>query len=156
MKQDVGFFDVGGSCPDLVIEDGDLKADNGFETSALISCFSDARVTFEELPKGELDQMGWWADLISEVQGDKIGSRLWVLDRIGKLDNATPVEMENILKECFAWMLEDGIAASVGVSAERTGTNEIKGAVEILKPDGKNIPFSFIWDGQKLKLFEEQ
>ena len=45
MKQDVGIFDVGADCPDLVIEDGDLKADNTMETSALISLFSDRRVT---------------------------------------------------------------------------------------------------------------
>lgn len=155
MKQDVGFFDVGESCPDLIIEDGDLKADNGLETASLISCFSDKRVSFEELPRGEKDQMGWWADLISDVQGDQIGSRLWVLDRVGKINNLTPIELESILEECFAWTLEDGIAASVVVTSERTGTNELLGTVTITKPDGRNIPFSFVWDGQKLKLFEE-
>ena len=154
MKQDVGFFDVGRACPDLVIENGDLKADNGLETAGLISLFSDRRVSLEQLPAGETDRMGWWADLISEPLADEIGSRLWVLERTGKVLNATAVEMESMLAEAFQWMLDDGIAAQVKVSAARTGTSEIRGNVEILKPDGDNIPFKFVWDGQRLKLTE--
>lgn len=151
--QDVGFFDVGEACPDLVIEDGDLKADNGLETSTLISLFSDRRVTFEQLPAGEDDKKGWWADLISEPIGDKIGSRLWTLQREKVLDSSA-VEMESILTEAFEWMLDDGIAASIVVDAEILGLNTIQGSVKIFKPDGDNIPLKFIWDGQRLKLLE--
>lgn len=154
MKQDVGFFDVGTACPDLVIENGDLKADNGLETAALISLFSNKRVSLEQLPQGETDQMGWWADLISEPIGDEIGSRLWILERTGKVLDSTAVEMESMLSEAFKWMLDDGVAAQVVVSAARNGTNEIRGSVEIKKPDGDNIPFKFVWDGQRLKLTE--
>jgi phage gp46-like protein len=154
MKQDVGFFDVGTACPDLVIEDGDLKADNGLETASLISLFSDRRVSFEELPAGETDRMGWWADLVSEPEDDLIGSRLWLLERFGKIISSTPVQMEAMLKEAFDWMLEDGIAQVVNVSAERNGQNEVKGSVEIFRPDDKNSTFQFIWNGQELKLTE--
>ncbi len=152
--QDVGFFDVGTDCPDLVIENGDLKPDNGLETAALISVWSDRRVSLEELPRGESDRMGWWADLISEPEGDKIGSRQWVLERLGKVNNANAVEQESILKEAFEWMLEDGIAARVVVSAARTENDRIEGSVRIFRPNGDNIPFKFIWDGQRLKLLE--
>lgn len=155
MKQDVGFFNVGGSCPDLVIENGDLKADNGLETAALISLFSDKRISLEELPSGEKDRHGWWADLVADVEGDAIGSRLWVLFTLGKLNNKTPIEMRIMVEEAFQWLVEDGIAASVVATAIRNGTNELSGSVTITKPNGQNIPFSFIWDGQKLKLFEE-
>jgi len=150
--QDVGFFDVGTDCPDMVIEDGDLKADNGLETAALISVFSDRRVRLEELPSGETDQMGWWADLISEPEGDRIGSRHWILERIGKVSDATAIELESILKEAFEWMLDDGIAATVKVSAERIG-DRVAGDAQIFRPNGDNIPFKFAWDGQRLKLF---
>ena len=152
--QDIGFFNVGTQCPDLVIENGDLKADNGLETSALISLFSDKRVTFEELPPGENNQKGWWADLISEPIGDQIGSRLWTLERIGKIDQSTVIDMEAMLTEAFEWMIDDGIAARVVVSAEIKGQNEITGKVDIFRPNGNNIPFKFIWDGQGLKLLE--
>ena len=152
--QDVGFFDVGGACPDFIIENGDLKADNGLETSALISLFSDRRVVFEELPSGETDRRGWWADLISVPLNDEIGSRLWTLARIGKVFESTAVEMQSMLAQAFEWMLEDGIAADVVVDAEISGLDEITGDVQIFRPNGDNIPFKFIWDGQALKLLE--
>lgn len=153
--QDVGFFEVEGqACPDLVIENGDLKADNGLETSALISLFSNKRVTFEQLPPGENDRQGWWADLISEPVDDQIGSRLWTLER-RKVTNSTAIDMESILSEAFNWMLEDGIASQIVVESAISGDNEIKGSAQIFKPDGDNIPFKFIWDGQKLKLLEQ-
>jgi len=154
--QDVGFFDVGSECPDLVIEGGDLKADNGLETPALISLFSDRRVSLEELPRGELDRMGWWADLISEVEGDLIGSRYWVLERNGKVSNPTVVELESILRQTFEWMIDDGIASRVVVSGERFGVDQIRGTVQIFRPNGDDIPFKFIWDGQQLKLFNKE
>jgi len=154
VKQDVGFFDVGGPYPDLVIENGDLKADNGLETAALISLFSDKRVSFEQLPPNETDRRGWWADLIAQPQGDQIGSRLWILERTGKVLDSTAVEMESMLTEAFNWMIDDGIASAVVVSASRNGNNEIKGTAQIIKQTGENIPFKFAWDGQRLKLEE--
>lgn len=151
--QDVGFFDVGTDCPDLVIENGDLKADPGLETAVNISLFSDRRVTLQQLPQGETDRRGWWADLISEPQGDLIGSRYWTLDR-AKVNNGTVVEVQKILREAFEWMLEDGVSNKIVVSAERIEGNRIEGTANIFKPNGDNIPFKFIWDGQRLKLLE--
>lgn len=152
--QDVGFFDVGTDCPDFVIEKGDLKADNGLETAALISLFSDKRVTLEELPPGETDRRGWWADLISNPIDDKIGSKLWTLERLGKVSASTAIDMEAILTDAFNWMLEDGLSAQIVVDAERNGPDEIRGSVNIFRPSGDNIPLKFIWDGQQLKLLE--
>lgn len=151
--QDVGFFDVGESCPDLIIENGDLKPDNGLETPALISLFSDRRVTIEQLPPAEKDRKGWWADLISEPIEDLIGSRLWSIER-SKVSDNTAIEIESMLNEAFQWMIDDGIAASIIVNAEIIGLNDAKGTIQIFRPSGDNIPFKFIWDGQSLKLME--
>ncbi len=153
--QDVGFFDVGSECPDMVIENGDLKADPGLETAALISVFSDKRVSLEELPRGQNSQRGWWADLISDIEGDRIGSKLWTLEANGKVLDQTPIELQNILIDAFRWMIDDGIAASIDVLASRTDTNSVEGSVKVTRPGGDSIPFKFIWDGQRLKLFEE-
>ena len=151
--QDVGFFDVGSDCPDLVIENGDLKADNGLETAALITLYSDRIVTQDQLPPGLDSLRGWWADLVSEIQGDRIGSRLWTLERSKTLE-ATAIELESILEEAFDWMLDDGVAQEINVSTEIVDSEEIKGAVEIARPTGDNIPLKFLWDGQALKLLE--
>jgi len=116
--------------------------------------YSDRRIPLEDLPRGENDRMGWWADLISEPQDDLIGSRHWVLERIGKVSTDTAVEFESILQEAFQWMIEDGIASKVVVAAERTENDRIEGSVQIFRPSGDNIPFKFIWDGQELKLIK--
>jgi len=152
--QDVGVFNVDGICPDMIIENGDLKADPGLETAALISLFSDKRVRFQDLPPGENDQHGWWADLVSEPLSDEIGSKLWTLLRDGKVIDITVIEMESILLDAFNWMLDDGLATKIVVDAGRVGQNEISGTVDITKPDGDNIPLKFVWDGQLLKLVE--
>ena len=81
---DVGLFVVDGEITP-VIEDGDLKEDRTLETSTLISLFTDQRVTEEELENNGLDKdekkRGYWGDLYPDVQGDKIGSKLWLSDR---------------------------------------------------------------------------
>jgi len=154
MKQGIGFFDTGGNCPDMVIENGTLKADNSLETSMLVSAYSNRRVEAEDLPPGITIQEGWWADQFSEVLGDLIGSRLWTLDR-GKIVDETVVEMQSILIQAFEWMTEDGIADNIVVTTERNGTNSVEGQIQVFKPDGDNIPFKSIWDGQELKIFQE-
>lgn len=153
--QDVGFFFTDGAhCPDMVIENGDLKADNSMHTAALISLFSNRRVAFEQLPAGETDRQGWWADLVSEVEGDQLGSRLWLLDR-RKIINATLIEAQSYIQEAFDWAIVDGIAAKVEATVERVDNEGIKGVALLYKPDGDNIPFKFLWDGQRFKLFED-
>lgn len=154
MKQDVGFFDVGGPCPDLVIENGDLKADNGLETAALISLFTDKRIIESQLPLNTDNKKGWWADLISEPIEDEIGSRLWVIETNGKVNADAVIDMKIFIQEAFQWAIDDGLAKSVIASSERIENNRIEGSVNILRPDGQNIPLKFLWDGQSLKLLE--
>lgn len=155
--QDVGFFGIIGgglTLPDLVIENGDLKADNGLETAVLISLFSDKVVQREDLPEGETEVRGWWADNVSTPNNDLIGSKLWTLDRV-KTSLDTESALEDFAKESLAWMIEDGIAKNVTASASRVSTERIDLSVVIIKPDGDDIPFKFIWDGQELRASKE-
>jgi len=155
--QDVGFFwaNTASPCPDLVIENGDLKADEGLETAVLISLFSDKRVTLEQLPRGLTDRRGWWADLISEPQDDEIGSQLWRLEP-GKILASTPNEVESIIKDALDWLIEDGVAAEITVAAVRAGLTQVEAEVVISRPSGDDIPFRFLWDGQRLKILESE
>ncbi len=148
--QDIGFFEAEGACADLVIENGDLKADNGFETAVLMSLFSDAFVELEDLPEGETDPRGWWGDALSEPVTDEIGSKLWLFDRSKILEN-TESGLETFAKEALKWMLEDGIAATVSAVATRIDKERIDLSIVIVKPTGESTPFQFIWDGQDLK-----
>jgi phage gp46-like protein len=157
--QDIGFFDVREpgeiiKQPDIVIENGDLKADNGLETAVLISLFSDRRADIEELPKGDTNLKGWWADLISDKITDLIGSKLWLADR-AKMETELLPLLEDYVRDALNWMIEDGIAQSVEVIATQNDSQSATLSVTINKPDGDNIPFKFIWDGQDLKRSEE-
>jgi len=88
---------------DVAIEDGDLQLEDGLATSVLISLLSDARVG---------DQAGWCL----EDRGDRFGSTLWMLRR-SKATTQTRIEAEQMARDALAWLVEDGIAASVTVRA---------------------------------------
>lgn len=148
--QDIGFFGSEGACADLVIENGDLKADNGFETAVLISLFTDGFVDLEDLPEGETNPRGWWGDAVSNVNTDQIGSKLWLFDRSKIIEN-TESGLETFAKAALKWMIEDGIAATVSAVATRIDKTRIDLSIEIVKPTGESTPFQFIWDGQDLK-----
>ena len=74
-------FDNEAGIGDLVIENDDLKIDEGLETAVLISLYTDARVSDEELPAEEAQKRGWWGDIYPDIPNDQIGSKLWLKAR---------------------------------------------------------------------------
>lgn len=149
----VGFFwqDEAQECPDLVIENGQLKFETGFDTAVYISAFSDRRVDLSQLPIGATDQRGWWGDLISEVVNDRIGSELWRLEK-SKVFETTAGFFEDVVRAMLQWMIDDGVAQSVTADAIVVNNETIEVKATITKPDGDNIPFKFVWDGQRAKI----
>ncbi len=135
---------------DLEIENGDLKFDEGLETAISISLFSDRRVTDEELPELAESKRGWWGDLFPELEGDKIGSRLWTLMREKRLVE-TLRRAEDYAKEALKWLLDDGIVESIVVTAEFDG-EPIEGRlfmqIDITRPPGRESRYQVIWDQQ--------
>ena len=132
------------------VSGGDLTHDDGLETAVNISLFTDARVSVDELPVGTTDRKGWWGDLFSTVQGDRIGSKLWTLERKA-ITEETAGDAETYAKEALDWMVQDGIAASVSVAASIVKPNSILLSIKIQKPDGENSLFDFLWNGQDLR-----
>lgn len=141
---------------DLSIEANDLAADDGLETAVLMSLFLDREAAAGDvLPEGETDRRGWWGDAFPTVEGDKIGSRLWLLAR----SKATPDVLsraEEYAREALAWLVEDRVAAKVEVATEfLPGGSGLGIAVEVYRPD-KNDPASFrfgrTWAAQEAKL----
>ena len=154
MSQSIGFFDTrlpGESVrqPDLVVESGTLKADNGLQTAVLISLFTDKRADFEELEGGNTELRGWWADLLSTPITDEIGSKLWLADR-SKMDTRLLPLLEDYAKDALQWLIEDGIADGVDATATQIDETSAAISVNIYRPNGDNIPFKFLWDGQEL------
>lgn len=141
------------NCIQLQLENGDLKVEQGLETAVIISVFSDQRVTNEELPPGIEFKRGWWADLFPEVEGDRIGSKQWILNRSTNTLE-TVAQLENLVRESLQWMLDDGVASAIEVSAAIDENNpELKTlAIEITRPSGGETDrFGIIWDEQNIK-----
>ncbi len=99
-----------------------LVAEAGLRSAVAVSLFSDALArTDDVIPDGTDDRRGWWGDLPREGQPpDPLGSRLWLLVR-EKRTEKTRRRAEDYAKEALAWMVKDGVAAEVAVSASWGG-----------------------------------
>lgn len=86
------------------------------------------------------DKGSWWAD-------EKFGSELWILRQEGKVDGQTASKVERVITECLQWLIDDGLAQKIDVSAERVGKNRISYQVTVHKPDGETELIQEVWDG---------
>jgi phage gp46-like protein len=83
---------------------------------------------------------GTWA------QDPSFGSELWLLAHTGKADAETTGVLERMVREALQWMLEDNLAQSIEVAAERNGKNRIDYRVIITKPDGSQTTIEEVWN----------
>ena len=138
---------------DLVMIDSDIASDAGLETAILLSLFTDRRAQPDDVPPSgdPNDRRGWWADQFADVEGDLIGSRLWLLDR-AKATNETALRAREYALEALQWLIDDGVAASIDVATsiitllgpQRRMLITITGT----RPDGSPLTFRFahVWD----------
>lgn len=107
-----------GSYGDWQVAGPSLANDDGLQTAVLISLFTHRRAEPDDvLPNSALGRRGWWGDAFPVVEGDLIGSRLWLLWREKRLDSALR-RAEEYAREALRWLVEDGVARSVNVTAE--------------------------------------
>lgn len=132
---------------DLDFSNNDLVIENSLETAVIISLFTDRVVEREELPSWEPNARGFWADHVSEIQGDKYGSRLWLLAREKQTEEIRE-RAEEYAKEALDWLIEDGVAKSVAVSAAWVGQGRLGLEITIERPSGENVNYKFksVWD----------
>jgi len=137
---------------DFILVNGDLKMDDGLESAVVLSLLCDARVSVDELPYGEEDPRGFWGDIVSEVEGDSTGSKLWLLRR-EKLTNETATRAKKYCEEALQWLIDDKIASDVAVTTEIINSNLLLIAIEIKRPSGRiYYKFDYIWQSQGLKI----
>ena len=129
---------------DLSVTSGDYVTDDGLRTAVELSLFTDRRAEDTDvLPDGETDRRGWWADAVSEVEGDRMGSRLWLLAR-AKDTPDTFSRAEEYAREALAWMVADKVADRIDVTAERVTEPPALGLdVTIVRPTGRAVSFRF-------------
>lgn len=141
-------WDVAQANADLSMLDDDLTSDRGLVTAALLSLFLDRRAERDDVPPSgdPQDRRGWWADEFLPVEGDRIGSRMWMLDR-SVLTGETVRRAEEYIREALAWMIEDRVVAAVGVLIETT-RDGLFYAVTFQRPARDDVTFRFssVWD----------
>lgn len=104
------------------------------ENAVTISLFTDARVTADELPDGEIDQRGYWGDF-ELPEGESLGSKLWTLKR-RKVTQDVINLARDYCAEALGWMVDAEHLQAVNVTAERTGTFTIGFLINCQLPDG--------------------
>jgi phage gp46-like protein len=132
---------------DWRLDGGDLASDNGLTTAVVISLFTDARARDDDvLPLGQTDRRGWWGDAYPPAEGDRIGSRLWLLRASKQLQKAL-IEAREMAEEALAWMIADGVARKVEVETFIARFEVMGMLVRIIRPDGRALPirFDLLW-----------
>jgi phage gp46-like protein len=132
---------------DMSIAGDDLASEEGLRTAVLLSLFTDRRAESDDvLPADDGDRRGWWGDELAAVEGDLLGSRLWLLDRsTRRVDVAR--RAEEFVREALAWMLEDRVAKRIDVEVT-TGDNDLTLAVTIHRPQAQTTTtfrFDHVW-----------
>lgn len=137
---------------DVAVDDDDLLADGGLHTALLLSLFTDRRAEEDDaLPSEGGDRRGWWGDEFAEVEGDRFGSRLWLLGRSARRVDV-PRLVEDAAREALAWLVEDAVAERIDVTVElgRGGVGGIDLAllVTLYRPATAPATFRFphVWE----------
>lgn len=128
---------------DLKLGGADLASDSGLGTAIVLSLFTNARaLDDDELPPGETDRRGWWGNILSRFEGDRFGSRLWLLAR-RKQTTETLNEARGMAQEALAWLVEDGIALRVEVTSEwlRMGVLALRATVQLTTGAAETFDF---------------
>ena len=133
-----------GAGADFVLEAGDFKLDYGLRTNVFVSLYSDARAPdADEQPYSEHENpRGWWGDRADM----RLGSKLWLLER-GKLIEGLLADVEAWAKESLAWLVDDGIARSVTVTATRGGDERLD--LVIVLERGRAARWQALWTGEE-------
>lgn len=64
------------------------------------------------------ERYGWWGDSFPTQANDRIGSRLWQLQR-RKLTDDTERDAEAFARESLKWMLDDGRVTRIDITTLR-------------------------------------
>lgn len=117
-----------------------LVSGGDIETAVLISLHTDAPADPDDLiPDGTADPRGWWGD-------STMGSKLWLLAR-AKRTPSTLLLAKAHAEQALAWLVADGAAAGVAITAEWLVGGILGLLVIVTQPDGsaQRVATQFAW-----------
>jgi|SRR6187431_2281472 len=126
-----------------------LAVDESLQTRVLISLLTWARADPDDPIPDPADLKGWWGDSYPDVEGRKIGSKLWVVQNM-PASAATLQLARKYAEESLDWMIEDGLADSISVDEleiqYRPGIGYVlDGRIGIQRPGDPALAFVQIW-----------
>lgn len=119
---------------------------NPLVRAVILSLFTWRRAEPSDVQPGE-SRLGWCGDTLAAVVGDKFGSRLWLLGR-ENVTTRTIQRAKEYSEEALKWFVEDGVCASVEVTAEKFSRNGIAVGVVLYREDRSvllDLRFADIW-----------
>lgn len=143
MKQDVLLKQDGNGFFDLRVADADFESVNGFETSIIVSLFTDQRAPSSSVQSAER-RRGWVGNILTADIGRSLGSLLWLYDQsrlTREIMNKVEIEAEN----CLSWMVEDNIAREVTARVTQSQKRGIVVEIDIITIDGKSQRYAVLW-----------
>jgi phage gp46-like protein len=120
-----------------------------------MSLYTDQRADVDDPlpdPNSE-DRRGWWGDQISDFEDDKIGSKLWLLERSSTKETVL-TDVKFYIEQALQWMIDDGVAQEIDVTTERwnrkDGSATLAVQIEIKQSSGgvTAIKFDDLWKVQ--------
>lgn len=120
-----------------------LAKEDTLGSAVLISLLTDRRAApDDELPENSpvnslvgSDRRGWAGDMLADDDGDRIGSRLWLLVR-EKQTEETRQRAISYCHEALQWLIDDGQAESVEIEAEWTALGRLDADITINQVSG--------------------
>lgn len=125
-----------------------LDTVSNLATAVFLSLFTDRRANDDDpLPDDSRDRRGWYGD--ANAGEDAMGSRLWLLAREKRLP-ATMQKAIDYTNEALAWMVRDGVAVRIEVTAEWRGLDGLAIVAAIHEADGRRNSFEFEYAWREL------
>lgn len=120
-----------------------IFASDELARSVMISLFSWARAHDDDDVEGRR-RYGFWGDTYGDP-GERTGSRLWLLRR-QKITSTTVERLRTYADEALRWLVDDGVADDVTVTAERADIDRVDLSVTISRNgDSRTLRFADVW-----------
>lgn len=112
---------------DFKVVRGEIVTTTGFETSLILSLFSDRRADISEVPEIEL-RHGWWGNLILRDILNKplfeMGSKIWLTYQ-ARSDQTTLNFIKNYVEEALIWLIEEQYVKNIAVTVRKETDRKI-------------------------------
>lgn len=125
-----------------------LQLEDTLQTAVILSLFTDARAGRDDvLPLGQTDLRGWVGDEYTGAAATDVwGSRLWLI-YVGKASGNVLDLARLYVQQALAWLVREGIASRVDVSAQWVGERQDRLAVRpVIYQPGEVAPvYDVLW-----------